>query len=104
MITKEDVQDLVVKNARSLPDLVASAKISSPELYDQLSGKPIAQSKTIWGMVVTLGLVYVLRQWGLQYDQATLDIASGCIIMAVTAVCRFVTASPITSWLRHRVG
>lgn len=102
--SRQDIQDVVVRQANSLPDLIARAQQSAPELADQLTGKPIAQSKTVWGMLVTLGLVYLLRHWGLQYDENTLDIISGCIVMGATTLLRYISESPITSWFRRHVG
>ena len=98
------VRDQVIADAKSLPDLIARAQKDAPDLAAQLTAKPLAASKTMYGTAASLLVSWAITKWGLGWDANTAALASGIIVMIATGLLRAITASPIAGIFRKRAA
>ena len=97
--------------AKDLPGLVQALQTASPQLAQQIEGKPLLASKSPLGTVIGLILGWAIPHYGLActaavttdcWTQNTIDLASGAGAIVGTAlaayVMRYVTTSPISGW------
>lgn len=96
-MTKADVRDTLVADAKSMPDLIAKAKAADPALAQQLEGKALLASKTVWGTAASMVLSWAVTKYGLGWDADMCALVSGLIVMATTAALRAITKGPITT-------
>jgi hypothetical protein len=94
----------VVADARDLPSLVATLQQADPVLAQQITGKALFASRSFWGNFLVPGVAYAAGRYGLGWDHDTCAIVAGGILVVTSAVLRYMTTSPITSWVRRRVG
>ena len=99
----QQVESELVAAAKSMPDLIEAARKSAPSLAEQLEGAPLIYSKTVWGMLVTIVLIWLARHYNLGWDRDTDNLVSGAIVMGVTIGLRWITKTPISSWLRKKI-
>lgn len=85
-----------IQNARDLPGLVVALQTASPQLAEQIEGKPLAATKTPLGTFVVPVVVWVATKYGLGWDQTTCDLVAGALVLIGTYVMRYVTTSPIS--------
>lgn len=96
--------DKIVADAKSLPDLIAKAQQADPELAQQLTGKALLASKTVWGVPLTMIVSAVVTRYGLGWDASTCGIVSGALVMVATVALRWVTSSPISGIFKKGPG
>lgn len=96
MISTAPIRDQIVADAKSLPDLITKAQAYDPALAKQLVAKPLIASKTFWGVTITTLLTPIVARYGLGWDQNTVELVSGAVVVLVTAIMRYITASPIS--------
>jgi hypothetical protein len=89
------VRDMLIADAKSLPDLIAKAAAADPALAKQLTAKPLVASKSVWGSAIALVVSWCVTRYGLGWDDGTSALVTGLIDMAVTAAVRVVTSQPI---------
>lgn len=103
------IRDLVIADARSLPDLIAKAEVDDPELAKQLTAKPLIASKSPAGVVVCALISWLATRYGLScsvtsdpatcWTPDTINLVGGVATLVGAAVgayiMRFITAGPI---------
>ena len=93
--------------ANDVPSLVANLQQIDPALATQITGKALVASKSVYYPAASAAVVYLVARYSLTWDPATVELVSGLLALVATvvvsAVCRYVTNSPITSWVRKRV-
>jgi len=91
--------DAVVKAAQSLPDLVAGLQQADPALAQQIVGKSVLASKTIWGHVLLLLVSAAVTKWGINWDDQFQAEVAGAVMLGAQAgwgvVARFLTTTPL---------
>jgi hypothetical protein len=93
-------RDQLIKDAQSLPDLVARAQALDPDLAKALTSKALIYSKTIWGNAVALIVSWAVTKYALGWDADTCALVTGLIVMGVTGVLRYLTSQPISGVLK----
>lgn len=97
--TTTTLTDRIIADAKSLPDLIARASVADPALAQKWTGTALIASKTVWGNAATLVISYVVTKYGLDYDDQTVALVSGVLVMISTAALRYVTERPVTGIL-----
>lgn len=85
--------------AKSLPDIVNKLQVVDPELAEQIEGKALIYSKTMWGGILTPVLTALVAKFGLGWDANTILLVEGAIVSIGTVVFRYLTTSPIAGIL-----
>lgn len=93
---KQAIRSGILRVAKDVPTAIAIAKGSDPELAGFLTGKGLAQSKTVWISLLTPIISALVTHYGLGWDDATV----GSVAMALTSIgviiARCFTSVPIT--------
>ena len=89
------VRDKIIADAKSLPDLIATAKTVDPDLAAQLTPKALIASKSPAGTLAAGVVAWLVSHYGLGWDQATCDLVAGLAVLAGGYAMRYITASPI---------
>jgi hypothetical protein len=89
------LRDQVIKDAQSMPDLIAKAKVLDPDLATQLTSKALIASKTVWGNAAVLVVSWLVTRYGIGWSADTCALIAGLLVMAATAVFRSITTQPI---------
>jgi hypothetical protein len=100
MPTNPPIRDQVIKDAQSLPDLIARAQALDPDLATQLTGKALVASKSIWGNAVALIVSWVVTRYGLGWDENICAVVTGLIVMGATVGLRMITNAPISGVIK----
>lgn len=87
--------DMAVAQAKSIPDLIAKAKVLDPGLAAALTPKALIASKSPAGTLLAGGLAFVAGRYGLGWDEVTCDMLAGLAVLLGGYVMRYVTKSPI---------
>lgn len=93
-------RDQLIKDAQSLPDLIARAEVLDPDLAKSLTSKALIYSKSIWGNAIALIVSWIVTRYGLGWDDNTCALVTGLIVMGVTGAMRYVTSQPIDGLLK----
>ncbi len=96
MITSTQATNAAVKAAQDVPGLIANLNALDPALGQQLTGKALLASKTVWGGIAIPVVTYVAGRFGFGWDENTCDIVAGAAIALCTIGFRAVTNSPIS--------
>lgn len=102
-IKQSPVVDKAIAAANDLPSLVQGLQQVDPALAQQLTGKALIASKSMWGTFAVPAVVYVAGRYGLNWDHDLCTLVAGGLVLICAAAFRKVTSSPITSWVRKRV-
>lgn len=89
-------RDQMIADAKSVADLMDKAQTFDPQLAKQLTAKPLLASKSVWGMALTALLTPLITSWGFGWDEGTVELVSGIIVVLVAAALRSITAGPIS--------
>lgn len=92
-------RDMIIGEARNLPELMALAHVNDPKLAESLTERPLLYSKSVWAPPVVALITVVAARWGLDLDGQTTAILAGALVWAATVAIRVVTRSPIGSIL-----
>lgn len=92
---ESDTRNAIIAQARDLPELIEKAKAVDPKLAESLTSKGLLASKSTWGPVASLAVSWVVTKYALGWDSNTCELVSGAIVLAVSAVLRALTRSPI---------
>ena len=87
-----------VAAASNLPQLVAGLAAVDPALAEQLTGKAMIGSRSIYAPVATAGVTWLVGRFGLAWDPNTCALVSGLAVFAASVLFRKITNSPITGW------
>jgi hypothetical protein len=90
------IQDKLVADAKDMPSLIAAASVADPELAKSLTGKALLASKSTYGAAVTLAVSWVVTHYGIGWTPDVCAMASGVLVLAVSAGLRAFTSGPIT--------
>jgi hypothetical protein len=96
---KPNLQDHLVAAARSMPELIASAQAMDPALAEQLTGKALVYSKTVWGTPIVMVVSWAASRYALGWDPATCSAVAGAITWGAVIVLRSITRAPIVGVL-----
>lgn len=94
------VTDRVVNASRDLPELLNRAAALDPETAAKWTGGALVASKTVWGTLAALVVAEGVRRLHLGWDQNTIAVVSGALVLAAAAGLRLVTKYPITGFFR----
>jgi hypothetical protein len=89
------LQNRIVADARSMPDLIAAAKAADPALAEQLTGKALLYSRTVWGTPIVMLITWGASRYGLGWDVETCSAVAGAITWCAVVALRYVTRAPI---------
>ncbi len=95
--------DKAIAAANDMPSLVQGLQQVDPALAQQLTGKALIASKSIWGTFAVPAVAYLAGRYGLNWDHDFCTLVAGGLVLICAAAFRAVTAAPITSWVRKRV-
>lgn len=93
------IQDQIVAEAKSLPDLIAAAQAVDPNLAASLTPKSLVGSKTAILPLVTWAVAAAASHYGLGWDEGTSATVASAVSYLVLLGVRTVTRSPIGSIL-----
>ena len=93
-------RDAIIADAKSLPDLIATAQTLDPALAQALTGKAIVASKSTYGPTATLAVSWLVTHYALGWSPDQCALVSGGLILIVSAGLRAVTSGPITAWFQ----
>ena len=96
------IQDRIVESSRSLPELIEKARALDPPMAEALTGKALAQSRTVWGVLAALALAETVRRLDLGWGPDLIALISGLIVMGATIALRWISAGPITGWFSRK--
>lgn len=88
-----------VAAAKDLPGLVAALQTASPQLAQQIEGKPLALSKSMYGNILLPVVTYLAGRYGLGWDESTCALVTGFVLAACAVGFRLITTSPISGLL-----
>ena len=92
-------ENAVVREARSVPDLVGKLQQVDSPLATQIAGKAIVASRTPWGTVLVPAVAWLATRYGLGWSP-DLDASIAGVLVLVCSFCmRAITRTPITGWL-----
>jgi hypothetical protein len=97
-ITQTGLVNSAVAGAKDLPGLVTNLQAIDPALAQQITGKALIASKSVYGVVISTGLTWAVTKYGLGWDANTVDAVSGVVVLVATAAFRALSTTPITSW------
>ena len=100
-LTVTTVEDLAVRDARTLPELVDKLQVVNPTLAAALVGKSLAASRTPWGTLLLPVVAYVAARFGLGWTPDVDALVAGVAVLIGSYAMRVVTSAPITG-LFHR--
>lgn len=83
--------------ANDLPGLVANLQATAPALAQQLTGKPLLASKSVYGPAAVAAVTWVAGKYGFNWDANTVDLVAGAAVLVASAAFRWVSTGPITS-------
>ena len=101
-ITDTPAVNAAIKDAQSLPALVATLQTVDPAMAQQIEGKALLASKTPWGTLLTAAVAYVAARYGLGFDQTTDALIAGVGVLVGSYAMRAVTSSPISGWFTKK--
>lgn len=93
------IEDEAINQARTLPELIRNLSRVSPDLAQQLVGKSLLASKSVWGNAIAMVVAWAVTKWGLGWDAQTSAEVTGAVVMAATIALRYVTRQPISGIL-----
>lgn len=89
------IRNALISTANNLPDLIAMAQKSDPQLAESLTAKSLLGSKSVWAppaaWLVAQGVGYL----GLGWDASTSAMVSTLLAWGVVIVVRYFTRAPI---------
>ena len=85
-----------IATARDLPDLVHKLERVDPAAAEQLAGKALVASKTVWGGIATIVITWGIGKLGLGWPADFVSLLAGC---AVIVGLRLYTSAPIAGLL-----
>lgn len=94
------VRDQIIADAKSLPDLINTAKSVDPQLAASLTPKALLASKSPAGTLASGIVAWLVPRYGLGWDQATCDLVAGAAVLAGGYAMRYITTSPISGILK----
>lgn len=97
-ITNTPAVAYAINAAKDLPSLVSNIQAVDPALAQQLTGKALIASKSVYGVIATTALTWAVTKYGLGWDANTVDAVSGAVVLVATAVFRKLSTTPITSF------
>lgn len=89
------IRDNLVRDASSVPDLIAKAEAIDPNLAASLQAKALLGSKTVWAPLATWIVTSVVSYFGVGWDETTSTMIASLLAWAAVIVCRYLTRSPI---------
>ncbi len=95
-ITVATAEDVAVREAKSLPDLVDKLQVVNPTLAQQFVGKSLAASKTPWGTLLLPVVAYAAARYGLGWGPDVDALVAGVAVLVGSYAMRAVTSIPIT--------
>lgn len=101
-LTNTPAVNAAVNGARDLPDLVNKLSAVDPALAQQITGKALIASKSVYGTVIAAGLTWAVTKYGLNWDANLVDAVSGVVVLVASAVLRKFSTVPITSFFVSR--
>ena len=90
-------RDTLVRDARSVPDLIAKAKTVDPALAEQLTGKALFTSKSPPGIAIAAVIAWASTKYGFGWDEATVDMLTLVSGVVAAYAMRAITSAPIAS-------
>jgi hypothetical protein len=96
--TKATAINQVVKDAQSLPALVAGLKTIEPDLAAQIEGKALASSKTPWVTLLGAAVAWISTKYGFGWDDTTDSFVTGAVLLIVSYIMRALSNVPITGF------
>jgi hypothetical protein len=92
-------RDRLIAEARTLPGLIAAAQVSDPALAEQLTGKALVYSRTVWGTPIVMVVSWAASRYALGWDPATCSAVAGALTWAAVIALRAITKAPISGVL-----
>ena len=90
------LENMAVRDARDLPDLVGKlAAIDSP-LAAQLAGKALVASRTPWGTLLVPVVAWLALRYGLGWTPELDTAVAGVLVLLCSYLMRLLTSAPIT--------
>jgi hypothetical protein len=87
-----------IATARDLPDLVHKLERVDPAAAEQLAGKALVASKTVWGGIATIGITWLVGRFDLGWGADVVSLlAGGAVIIGL----RIYTSAPIAGLLNR---
>lgn len=93
--TKAMIRDNLIKDAASLPDLIAKAESVDPNLAASLQAKSLIGSKSVWAPLATWAVTSIATHYGIGWDEGTSTLIASLLAYVAVIVCRYFTRSPI---------
>jgi hypothetical protein len=85
-----------IATARDLPDLVHKLERVDPAAAEQLAGKALVASRTVYGGVATIAVTWLVGRYNLGWGADVVSlVAGGAVIVGL----RIYTSAPIASLL-----
>lgn len=97
-ITSTNAVNTAVSAAKDLPGLVNNLQAVDPALAQQITGKALIASKSVYGVIISTGLTWAVTKYALGWSPDLVDAISGGVVLVATAVFRALSTTPITSW------
>lgn len=83
-------RDQIIREATSLPQLLAAAKVADPMLFDAIVG---SHNKSIWLAPLASAVGWGVAKFGLGWDSDTCTAVAGALLTALTAAWHYFTPS-----------
>lgn len=94
--TPQAVRDDLIKTAQGLPSLIQAAETADTPLANFLKGKSLAQSWTVYVVILTPVVSSLATHYGLGWDDATCGAVATVLTSLAAILMRTITSTPIT--------
>ena len=95
--SKIDIRNDIIKAAQNVPELIKAAEAAQDTpLADFLKGKSLAQSYTVYVMLLTPPIVGLATHFGLGWDDRTCGTVATILTSLAGIFMRWITSTPIT--------
>lgn len=101
-LTNTPAVNAAISAAQDLPSLISGLSAINPELANQLQGKALIASKTVWGVILGMLLAHLAGKYGLNLPADDISYVDGGVVILLTTIFRSISTAPITSWFSNK--
>ena len=91
----EDLKQKLAAAIRNGADDVPQAIKAISVLDPSLAPKALVASKSVYGPTVAAAVTWLATKYGIALDDNSSAVITGCVVLVVSAVLRYVTTKPI---------
>jgi hypothetical protein len=90
----------LIRQARSVPDLIQKAERVDPDFATLLAGKALVSTRSPAGVAIAAVVTWAAGKYGLGWDASTVDTVTLVVLVVAAYAMRLITYAPISGIVR----